>query len=113
MLARIISPRGSVRTRPIPAGFIFSDLCTGRCRGCGGAGRRDHPIPDGHPKRNPALPARACHECNGTGRAHVWEGSRIAAMLDVEAERVDRAPQGETVRLFTPAPTEIPGQLAL
>jgi hypothetical protein len=34
-------------------------------------------------------------------------------MLDVEAERVDRAPQGEAVRLFTPAPTEIPGQLAL
>jgi hypothetical protein len=34
-------------------------------------------------------------------------------MLDVEAERVDRAAQGEATRLFTPAPSQIPGQLAL
>lgn len=80
--ATIIAPGGSVRTRSIPAGFIFADLCAGACGGCAGSGKRDYPMPESHPKRNPAIPPRACHDCNGTGLAHVCEGSRIAAMLD-------------------------------
>jgi hypothetical protein len=43
---------------------------------------------------------------------------RCAQMSDVAGvcqacRGLERVPQGEAVRLFTPAPTEIPGQLAL
>jgi hypothetical protein len=31
----------------------------------------------------------------------------------VACRTTDRAPQGETVRLFEPAPIQVPGQLAL
>lgn len=111
MEAKIIAPGGAVRVRPIPEGFIFTALCVGHCRGCGGKGRREFPMPERHPKRNPAIDPRACHDCNGTGEAYVWEGSRIAAMLDAVPEAEPE--RHESVRLFTPAPNQISGQLSL
>jgi DnaJ-class molecular chaperone len=49
-----------------------------------------------------------CHRC----------GQRLAvppaaARICEPCRGLERQPQGEAVRLFTPAPTEIPGQLAL
>jgi hypothetical protein len=113
MQATIIAPRGATRTLPIPEGFVFADLCAGQCRACAGSGRRDIAMPESHPKRNPSIPPRACHDCNGTGQAHVWEGSRIAAMLDREAETNVHEPQGEAMRLFSPAPNQLAGQMSL
>jgi hypothetical protein len=44
----------------------------------------------------------ACPRCGQLGRADVCTTCRDA----------DRQPQGEAMRLFTPAPTQIPGQFA-
>lgn len=99
---KVIAVGGAVRTVPMPDGFLFADLSTGRCGACAGTGRREFPMPERHPRRNPAIRPRDCHDCNGTGDAHVHEGSRIAAMLDAARERT--AERHETVELFTPAP---------
>ena len=45
----------------------------------------------------------SCPGCGQLGRDTVCDSCREA----------DREPQGESMRLFTPAPNQIPGQLAL
>lgn len=47
--------------------------------------------------------ATACPRCGQTGTADVCGACR----------KLEREAQGESVRLFEPAPTQLPGQLAL
>jgi hypothetical protein len=48
---------------------------------------------------------QACPRCGQTGA--------MCGEVCITCRAVDREPQGETVRLFEPAPTQIPGQLNL
>jgi hypothetical protein len=50
--------------------------------------------------------APPCPRCGQTSSAMCGE-------VCVACRTTDRAPQGETVRLFEPAPIQVPGQLAL
>jgi hypothetical protein len=47
-----------------------------------------------------------CPRCGQTSSA-------MCGAVCVACRGLERQPQGETVRLFTPAPNQIPGQLAL
>jgi hypothetical protein len=46
-----------------------------------------------------------CPRCGQTGT--------MCGEVCMNCRKLDRKPQGEVVRLFTPAPNQIPGQLSL
>lgn len=50
------------------------------------------------------------HECERCGQAGIV---RIRPNVCDSCKAKERAPQGEVVRLFAPAPTQIPGQLTI
>jgi hypothetical protein len=59
----------------------------------------------------------SCPECRNDFHPCVRCGQTVITRDDVPrcetCKRLERAPQGEATRLFTPAPNQIPGQLAL
>jgi hypothetical protein len=54
-------------------------------------------------------PADHFHDCTRCGQVVI---TRAAVPLCATCRKLERAPQGEAVRLFTPAPNQMPGQLS-
>lgn len=55
-------------------------------------------------------PREHFHDCTRCGQTVI---TREAVPMCATCRKADRAPQGESMRLFTPAPNPIPGQLSL
>lgn len=51
-----------------------------------------------------------CEKCGTVAIATIVDGARLVCS---PCQQQDRAPQGEAMRLFAPAPTQITGQLSM
>lgn len=57
----------------------------------------------------PVKPANHFHDCSRCGQTVI---TREAVPMCATCRTIERRQQGETVRLFEPAPAQIPGQMA-
>jgi hypothetical protein len=64
-----------------------------------------HPNQHDHPRYH-----RHFHDCARCGQVVI---TRAAVPMCETCQKLARAPQGEPMRLFTPAPTQLAGQLTL
>jgi hypothetical protein len=82
----------------------FPDANPPRCATCAARHRADEPCATPMSAVRGCWPAKPCPRCGQMS---------TAAGVCAPCRDLARAPQGEAVRLFTPAPAQLPGQLNL